>query len=145
MFLPATTPSTPEQTTSKSSSAKFTRSVKHDRSKRLCLQLLQLLEEFPDFKRHLNQAISEIRFEGGRDETKDRNLVMRALETGCATIEELTEDTGLPAEDCHHILTEFIQLDIVEIRTKGGKTEQARGRRTILYFLRHSSPGSNLF
>lgn len=118
--------------------------TKRDRALDLAQRLMILQDDsrFCDFREDLDAAIRRVRFQGRRTEKSDRDRVLAALELGCATIDEFVEDTGLARADVQTVLDYFLEVELIEMRTKGGETDVARGVRQRLYFLRHVPAGS---
>lgn len=108
------------------------------------LLVLQRDERFTEFKDDLESAIRRVRFQGGRTETSDRDLILSALETGCAEIDEFVDETELSEKDVRAALDWMVNNDLVEMRERG-RSEGARGAARIIYVLRSTQPGTEFF
>ncbi len=67
--------------------------------------------------------------------TPDEDEVVRVINDGAAEFGQIVEETLIAAGKVEKLLTELIDRGILEVRKKGGKTEQARGASIKMYFL----------
>ena len=113
-------------------------SKKTDRKSRslfLAQNLLALKKQFPEFDLTLERVLRTVRNEGSRSRRSDRQLILTALETGCAEIGEIAEETELPEPDVQKILNLFLRAGLVEIVPRGAANELVRGAKRDYYFL----------
>ena len=113
-------------------------SKKTDRKSRslfLAQNLLALKKQFPEFDLTLERVLRTVRIEGSRSRRSDRQLILTALETGCAEIGEIAEETELPEPDVLKILTLYLRARLVEIVPRGAANELVRGAKRDYYFL----------
>jgi DNA-binding MarR family transcriptional regulator len=101
----------------------------------LAQYLLELKRNFGEFDLTLERTIRTVRAEGSRNRKQDRELVLSALETGCAEIDEIAEETELPEPDVQKILNLFLRAGLVEIVPRGAANELVRGAKRDYYSL----------
>jgi hypothetical protein len=113
-------------------------SKKTDRKSRsllLAQYLLELKRNFAEFDLTLERVLRAVRHEGSRSRRSDRQLILTALETGCAETGEIAEETELPEPDVQKILNLFLRARLVEIVPRGAANELVRGAKRDYYFL----------
>jgi hypothetical protein len=75
---------------------------------------------------------------------QQQRIILEALDAGCSTVEDLMDETGFTRPQVRAALDELIRDRILEERQQGGKTDDARGPRRLLYF-RSGTPSGDLF
>ena len=101
----------------------------------LAQHLLDLKRNFSEFDLTLERVIRTVRQEGARNRKNDRELVLSALETGCAERSEIAEETELSGKDVEKNLNLFLRARLVEIVPRETANEEARGAKRDYYFL----------
>lgn len=67
--------------------------------------------------------------------TPDEAEIVRVIRDGAAEFSQIVEETMIAAGRAEKLLTELVDRGVLEVRKKGGKTEQARGAATKMYFV----------
>lgn len=67
--------------------------------------------------------------------TPDEQDAIKAINSGCAEAQQIAQEITLSHKRTEAVLADLVERGILEIRRKGGKTEQARGAVTKLYFV----------
>jgi hypothetical protein len=62
--------------------------------------------------------------------------IIEIIASGASELQHIAEESILPEKYVQTILTDLVDRDLVEERYKGGKTEQARGAKIKLYFVK---------
>lgn len=111
------------------------------------LEFLADRAEFATWRGDLNTLVSHVRKSGKRTADKDVRAVTEALGSpfnrNGATVENLAEDTGIPAAELHDILKGMISIETVG-RFPKDVPDIARGRTIWLYVLTGKKPSTDL-
>lgn len=112
------------------------------------LKLSKLAEEAPDsiVKNDLNRAIHQLRLRSSQSIERKREAVLLAIEHEAHEPVEIADDTGLELADVLDAL-EYLtspSVDLVEIRTPGGKRNSGRGGTRLLYYFTHTGASQRL-
>src|SRR5262245_47605434 len=67
--------------------------------------------------------------------TPDEQSIIEVIDDGAAEFEHIRDETMIPARRVEQVLAALVERGIVEPRSKGGKTDKARGAKITLYFL----------
>ena len=67
--------------------------------------------------------------------TSEERDLLDVIKSGAAEPQQIVEESLLPAKKVEAMLADLIERGLVERRPKGGKTEQARGAKIMLYFV----------
>jgi hypothetical protein len=67
------------------------------------------------------------------DEEKD---LLEIIGSGAAELQHIAEESLLPEKQVAKLIADLVDRGFVEERFKGGKTEQARGAKIKLYFVK---------
>jgi DNA-binding MarR family transcriptional regulator len=131
-------PQNPQVNTAQLSRRAIAYSKKTDKKSRsllLAQYLLRLKTNFPEFDLSLEKTIRTIRQEGSRTRRADRQIILTALETGCAELSEIADETELEIETAQRILNLFLRAGLISIVPRGTANDGARGARRDYYFL----------
>lgn len=112
-------------------------------AKHVLQQLIFLSELSPRHARHLQLAIKALRWETKRTPAKDREKVMRVLESAASwALEDLVEETNLSRNELRPILIQLIELGLVERRRTPRRSDFAHGQVSFVFALTHAPAGS---
>jgi DNA-binding MarR family transcriptional regulator len=67
--------------------------------------------------------------------TPDERDILKVIKAGANDPEYIASETMLAPSRLAPILADLVERGLVETRRQGGKTEQARGARRLLYFI----------
>jgi hypothetical protein len=96
--------------------------------------LLNLLDNFPEFAAHFQPSIDLMRKEIERQGPSVRDLVLKALEDGCWTVEDIVAETGLSRDCVYKTLETFLNAGLVKAYQLP-EENPSRGRPGLLYRL----------
>jgi predicted transcriptional regulator len=85
--------------------------------------------------RLIKEAEDQNRNEIDKIITRSEKLILDCIEDGCYTIEDISKESQFNKKEVHQIIQRLIEAGFIEKRTKGGKTEEARGAQSALYVL----------
>jgi hypothetical protein len=105
------------------------------RAKEAIQELEGWIDRFPEFEEIARQTIKSIRRQARRTPQSDRDKVLAVFERAITalTLEDVADDAGLPHKDVQTILEEFVNADIIEMRSPGGSRNCGRGGTNWLY------------
>ncbi len=67
--------------------------------------------------------------------TLEEKDILDVIASGAAELGQIIEETLQPERRVHQLLNDLIERGYLEVRKKGGKTEQARGAVIRMYFV----------
>jgi hypothetical protein len=92
-----------------------------------------LLTQIRQFVRQQQQKFGEDLFQVLTAEEKD---LLEIIASVAAEIQHIAEESMLPEKQVAKIIADLVDRGLVEERAKGGKTDQARGAKIKLYFVK---------
>ena len=99
------------------------------------LQILNgMRQAFPELGKELRQCARQVQRKLTLEPHQRDALVLEAIDDGCQTVADIVAETGVEKDLVQESLRTLLAGKIIEQRGQGGKTEQARGAVTKLYF-----------
>lgn len=93
-------------------------------------------EVFPQMRTAFLDAAQVIYIKSRQSPRSNESNVVRKLQQGCTTVEELCEELHLDESDVQTALERLIMIDRVEMRTtRDGRHRSGRGGTKLYYFL----------
>ena len=68
--------------------------------------------------------------------TEEEKDILSIVGSGASELQHIAEESLLPEKQVLNLLSELIERGFIEERAKGGKTDQARGAKIKMYFVK---------